>query len=93
MSSTVVNPSNTKPSPREKEEPRVYKLNTSHRCDKCGAQAYVDVILNSGLNLLFCKHHYNKYELALMPVADPDAINDESDRLYDVNRLVGTENN
>ncbi len=90
MSNTVVNPASTKPSSREKEEPRVYKLNTSHRCDKCGAQAYVDVILNSGNNLLFCKHHYDRFELSLMPITD--SVNNESDRLFDVNRLVGSEN-
>lgn len=92
MSVTTTNTSN----PREAEvkpAPRVYKLNTAHRCDRCGAQAYVHVVLNSGLDLMFCKHHHNKYELALIPVVDAESTNDESDRLVGVNRLVGTENN
>lgn len=72
---------------------RKYVLNTSHRCDKCGVQAYVRVFMKeSGLELLFCKHHHNKYELMLIPVIDHESILDESDRLRDVNRLVGSEN-
>lgn len=31
------------------------------RCDNCGAQAYVQVLFESG-ELLFCAHHWNKYE-------------------------------
>lgn len=27
------------------------------RCDRCGAQAYVEVALESGGVLLFCSHH------------------------------------
>jgi len=32
-------------------------LDTSHRCDVCGSQAYVQTIGTSG-DLLFCAHHY-----------------------------------
>lgn len=34
-------------------------LNTTDRCDRCGAQAYVWVKGISG-DLLFCGHHYDK---------------------------------
>jgi hypothetical protein len=85
---------NTKPSqPKQEVQPKKYVLNTSHRCDSCGVQAYVQVTLkDSGLDLLFCKHHHNKHELALLPVTDHEKLIDESDRLRDVNRLVGSEN-
>lgn len=35
-----------------------WQLTALDRCDKCGAQAYIQVV---GLNgdLLFCGHHYN----------------------------------
>lgn len=34
-------------------------MDTTKRCDKCGAQAYVKVTSeDSGLELLFCGHHY-----------------------------------
>jgi hypothetical protein len=36
-----------------------WQLNTSDRCDSCGAQAYVYVVGVTG-DLLFCAHHYNK---------------------------------
>jgi hypothetical protein len=35
-----------------------WQLNASHRCDSCGAQAYVWVTGVSG-ELFFCAHHYN----------------------------------
>ena len=35
-----------------------WQLNTSDRCDSCGAQAYVYVVGITG-DLLFCAHHYN----------------------------------
>lgn len=35
-----------------------WTLTASDRCDRCGAQAYVKVIGNTG-DLLFCGHHYN----------------------------------
>lgn len=42
---------------------------TAHdRCDKCGAQAYVEVHLPTG-DLLFCGHHAHRYESRLVQVA------------------------
>ena len=36
-------------------------LTAADRCDRCGAQAYVRVVLSSG-DLLFCGHHAKAYE-------------------------------
>ena len=38
------------------------------RCDRCGAQALVRVVLPNG-DLLFCGHHYAKHAPTLKPVA------------------------
>lgn len=54
-------------------------LTTADRCDRCGAQAYVRVMLASGGELLFCAHHGREHTPAL---ASAEAtIQDESDRL------------
>jgi hypothetical protein len=36
-------------------------LTAADRCDRCGAQAFVRVVLSSG-DLLFCGHHAKTYE-------------------------------
>ena len=36
-------------------------LNATDRCDSCGSQAYVWLNGVTG-DLLFCGHHFNKYE-------------------------------
>ena len=54
-------------------------MNALHRCDRCGAQAYVRIILRSRQDLLFCAHHYRQHEPALAKVAV--AIQDETQRL------------
>lgn len=41
------------------------ELTAHDRCDRCQAQGYVLVSLNS-LDLIFCSHHYNKHEIELM---------------------------
>ena len=38
-------------------EEKKWTLDTSHRCDACGSQAYVQTIGTTG-DLLFCAHHY-----------------------------------
>ena len=48
-------------------------------CDRCGAQAYVRVLLVSGGELLFCAHHGRVHAEALAKVAVD--IQDESNRL------------
>jgi len=44
--------------------PATPTLTASDRCDRCGAQALVRVVLTSG-ELLFCGHHAKAYEDAL----------------------------
>lgn len=71
--------------------PTKYTLNATHRCDAGGEQAYVNVLLTSDLNLMFCRHHFNQHKGALYLTGLIDSIVDETDRLVE-NRLVGTEN-
>ena len=78
------------PSVEEKE----WQLKAIDRCDKCGAQAYVQVKGVTG-DLMFCGHHYDKI------MNDPDSytkmmsfmleIVDEREKLIE-NRLVGSSN-
>jgi hypothetical protein len=49
------------------------------RCDRCGAQAYVRVLLPNGLELLFCAHHNRRHSSALTKIAVD--IHDETGRL------------
>ena len=55
------------------------RLSSLDRCDRCGAQAYVQVELVEGAELLFCAHHARQYEDKLREVAI--LIVDETDRL------------
>jgi hypothetical protein len=54
-------------------------LTAVDRCDRCGAQAYVRVLLPNGLELLFCAHHNRQHSSALTKIAV--GIHDETDRL------------
>ncbi|GAA4973084.1 DUF7455 domain-containing protein [Kineococcus glutinatus] len=54
-------------------------LTAADRCDRCGAQAYVRVVLGSGGELLFCAHHGREHRDALRLVALD--IQDETQRL------------
>jgi len=56
-------------------------LTASDRCDRCGAQAYIRVVLLAGGDLLFCSHHFNEHSEKLRPQASE--IIDESHRLVD----------
>ena len=58
---------------------RTEPMNAQHRCDRCGAQAYVRVLLLSRQDLLFCAHHYRQHASALARVAL--AVQDETQRL------------
>jgi hypothetical protein len=40
-------------------------VKVADRCDRCGAQAFVQVVFPNGHDLLFCGHHYAKYEATL----------------------------
>ena len=44
-------------------------LTASDRCDRCGAQAYLRVELQTGGELLFCAHHAREHGEALREVA------------------------
>ena len=52
-------------------------LTATDRCDRCGARAYVRVLLPSHLELLFCAHHNRQYASALARIAVE--IRDETD--------------
>jgi hypothetical protein len=56
-------------------------LTAADRCDRCGAQAYLRVELQSGGELLFCAHHAREHGEALKRVAS--AVIDETDKLVD----------
>jgi hypothetical protein len=54
-------------------------MNAGHRCDRCGAQAYVRALLPGHRELLFCAHHYRQHAPVLAKVAVE--IRDETERL------------
>jgi len=54
-------------------------LTAADRCDRCGARAYIRVLLPAGGELLFCAHHGRAHQDALR-AADAD-IQDQSDAL------------
>ncbi|MDR3070080.1 MAG: hypothetical protein LBU38_03620 [Propionibacteriaceae bacterium] len=53
-------------------------LTKAHRCDRCGAQAYVRVVLPTGGELYFCAHHNQAHSKKLREIAL--RIHDETDR-------------
>lgn len=55
------------------------QLTAADRCDRCGAQAYLRVLLGSGGELYFCAHHGRRYEDGLKKIAAE--IHDETARL------------
>lgn len=64
-------------------------LTVADRCDRCGAQAYVRVTMESGLDLLMCAHHFRENEDRLRTVAA--SIHDESERLASVPATAAVE--
>jgi hypothetical protein len=48
-------------------------------CDRCGAQAYVRVLLPGSGELLFCAHHSRQHAEALAKIGA--GIQDETERL------------
>jgi len=72
----------------ETQEVKSYVLGPQDRCDSCSAEALVWVNGVAG-ELLFCGHHYNKYEEKLKDYAFE--IVDERDKLIQ-DRLIGSEN-
>lgn len=63
-------------------------LKASDRCDRCGAAAYVRVVLGGG-ELLFCAHHGKKYNESLAKVAIE--IHDFSDQLTESKKTAAAE--
>jgi hypothetical protein len=64
-------------------------LTAADRCDRCGAQAYLRVLLMSGGELLFCAHHGREHADKLRTVALN--IHDETDRLAETAATAGSE--
>ena len=56
-------------------------LTAADRCDRCGAQAYLRVELQSGGELLFCAHHAREHGEKLKEIAV--TLVDETDKLTD----------
>ncbi|PIE21530.1 MAG: hypothetical protein CSA64_01830 [Arachnia propionica] len=56
------------------------QLTAVDRCDRCGAQAYLRVILPSGGELMFCAHHAAQHREKLDQIASK--VQDETSRLY-----------
>ena len=54
-------------------------LTAGDRCDRCGAQAYLRVELQTGGELLFCAHHAREHGEKLREVADN--VHDETHKL------------
>ena len=49
------------------EDPANSRMNATYRCDRCGAQAYVEAILKSGNPLYFCLHDSKMVREAIKP--------------------------
>ncbi len=60
-------------------EEKLEDLTGHDRCDKCGAQAYVRVMLVTDHDLLFCAHDYAEAESKLQEITYK--IRDERARL------------
>ena len=56
-------------------------LTASDRCDRCGAQAYLRVELQSGGELLFCAHHAREHGDKLRALGA--TVVDETHKLHD----------
>ena len=54
-------------------------LTAADRCDRCGAQAYLRVELQTGGELLFCAHHAREHGEKLREIAA--AVHDETHKL------------
>jgi len=71
---------NTNVDELEKEfESSIPPMDARDRCDRCQSRSYVAVILNTGGRLDWCKHHWERYEQALLPIITD--IRDQRDQL------------
>lgn len=57
------------------------QLTAVDRCDRCGAQAYLRVLLQAGGELLFCAHHAREHGDKLREIAV--SFHDETGKLAD----------
>jgi len=64
------------------------RLTAEDRCDRCGAQAYLRVELQSGGELLFCAHHAREHGDKLKQIAVK--LIDETDKLTDTGNRAST---
>jgi hypothetical protein len=52
------------------------------RCDRCGAQAYLQLELPAGGELLFCAHHAHEHKSKILElIANGATVVDDTDRL------------
>lgn len=56
-------------------------LSAADRCDRCGAQAYLRVELQTGGELLFCAHHAREHGDKLRQIAAH--VTDETNKLHE----------
>ena len=61
--------------------PSTAALTAADRCDRCGAQAYLRVELQTGGELLFCAHHAREHGDKLRQIAIK--VIDETHKLVD----------
>ncbi len=59
--------------------PQPAALTAGDRCDRCGAQAYLRVELQTGGELLFCAHHAREHGDKLRAIAAN--VHDETHKL------------
>lgn len=90
MSTLTAEPKTIAPAPPV-EEP-TWTLDSTHRCDRCGSQAYVKVIFKRKMSLLFCNHHFKAYEPVMKLQKIIKQVVNESARLDTGNRHQGSEN-
>lgn len=69
---------NTIEAPAQEQE-NTDTLVVTDRCDKCGSQAYVGILFETG-DLLLCAHHFNKYEAKILTTSVK--VFDERWKLY-----------
>nr|WP_221633882.1 hypothetical protein [Nocardioides luti] len=66
--------------------PSTAALTAADRCDRCGAQAYLRVELQTGGELLFCAHHAREHGDKLREIAAH--VIDETHKLGDKPAVV-----
>jgi hypothetical protein len=51
---------------------------TGDRCDRCGAQGQVRIVLAGGGDLVFCGHHAREYDATIRSLAVQVVLVDEA---------------